>query len=66
VSDSTYNINGTPYEFRGFGTFSERSADFEIVGRFSGRHLDPEVSLSPPHNRLSTNCKLVLLHAQSS
>ena len=25
------------------GTFSERSAEFEIGGRFSGRHLDPEV-----------------------
>ena len=34
------------------GTFSERSAEFEIGGRFSGRHLDPEVSLSPPHTRL--------------
>jgi hypothetical protein len=34
------------------GTFRERSADFEIGGRFSGRHLDPEVSLSPPHTRL--------------
>jgi hypothetical protein len=26
--------------------------EFEIGGRFSGRHLDPEVSLSPPHTRL--------------
>jgi hypothetical protein len=26
-------------------TFRERSADFEIVGRFYGRHPDPEVSL---------------------
>jgi len=34
------------------GTFSERSADFEIAGRFSGRPLSSEVSLSPPHTRL--------------
>ena len=33
-------------------TFRERSADFEIGGRFSGRPLSSEVSLSPPHTRL--------------
>jgi len=50
--DSTYNVTGIPCGFRGFGTFSERSADFEIMGRFSGRSLSSEVSLSPPHTRL--------------
>ena len=50
--DTTYNVTGIPSGFRGFGTFRERSAEFEIGGRFSGRHLDPEVSLSPPHTRL--------------
>jgi len=50
--DSTYNVTGIPYEFRGFGTFREMSAEFEIGGRYSGRPLDPDVSLSPPHTRL--------------
>ena len=50
--DSTYNVTGIPYEFRGFGTFRERSAEFEIGGRFSGRHLDPDVSLQGPHTRM--------------
>ena len=34
------------------GTFLEMSAEFEIGGRFSGRPLSSEVSLSPPHTRL--------------
>jgi hypothetical protein len=50
--DSTYKVTGITCGFREFGTFSERSVDFEIGGRFSGRHLDPDVSLSPPHTRL--------------
>jgi hypothetical protein len=50
--DTTYNVTGILSGFRGFGTFRERSAEFEIGGRFSGMHLDPEVNLSPPHTRL--------------
>ena len=46
------NVTGIPCVVRGFRTFLEMSAEFEIGGRFSGRHLDPEVSLSPPHTRL--------------
>jgi len=31
---------------------SDMNGDFEITGRFSGRPLSSEVSLSPPHTRL--------------
>jgi len=53
------NPHGVPFKLYvlsrhrdSIGTFRERSADFEIMGRFSGRPLSSEVSLSPPHTRL--------------
>jgi len=46
---STYNVTGIPVEP---GATRPRSADFEIVGRFSGRPLSSEVTLQGPHTKL--------------